>query len=196
MAAQEKKIQFGVSEVAYSVYDDTTGEYGTWVDLPGCTQLTMSPEGSTDSTYADNIVFYTSVKNSGYTGTLTLLSIPDSLRTDVFGEVDKSGLVYETTTAIPKTVALRFRVDGNVRNERTVLYNVTLARPSGDNSTNEDSLSIKNYSMDFTAIGRDFTVDGEVVNVVKATCENSTTGATTYAKLLTEVVTPETMAAA
>ena len=190
---QEKKIQFGVSDVAYSVYDDSTGKYGAWVPLPGCTQLTLSPEGSTDSTYADNITFYTSVKNSGYTGSVTLLSIPDSLRTDVFGEVNKSGLLYEITTAIPKTIALRFRVDGNVRN---ILYNVTLARPSGDNSTNEDSLSIKNYSMDITASGRDFTVDGVVINVVKATVENSTEGAKTYAKVLSEVVTPETVLAA
>jgi phi13 family phage major tail protein len=193
---QEKKIQFGVSDVAYSVYDDSTGEYGAWVPLPGCTQLTLSPEGSTDSTYADNITFYTSVKNSGYTGSVTLLSIPDSLRTDVFGEVNKSGLLYEITTAIPKTVALRFRVDGNVRTEITILYNVTLARPSGDNSTNEDSLSIKNYSMDITASGRDFTVGGVVINVVKATVENSTEGAKTYAKVLSEVVTPETDLAA
>lgn len=193
---QEKKIQFGVSDVAYSVYDDSTGKYGAWVPLPGCTQLTLSPEGSTDSTYADNITFYTSTKNSGYTGSVTLLSIPDSLRTDVFGEVNKSGLLYEITTAIPKTVALRFRVDGNVRNELTILYNVTLARPSGDNSTNEDSLSIKNYSMDITASGRDFTVDGAVINVVKATVENSTEGAKTYAKVLSEVVTPETVLAA
>lgn len=193
---QEKKVQFGVSDVAYSVYDDSTGKYGAWVPLSGCTQLTLSPEGSTDSTYADNITFYTSVKNSGYTGSVTLLSIPDSLRTDVFGEVNKSGLLYEITTAIPKTIALRFRVDGNVRNEITILYNVTLARPSGDNSTNEDSLSIKNYSMDITASGRDFTVDGVVINVVKATVENSTEGAKTYAKVLSEVVTPETDLAA
>lgn len=193
---QEKKIQFGVSDVAYSVYDDSTGKYGAWVPLPGCTQLTLSPEGSTDSTYADNITFYTSTKNSGYTGSVTLLSIPDSLRTDVFGEVNKGGLLYEITTAIPKTIALRFRVDGNVRNEITILYNVTLARPSGDNSTNEDSISIKNYSMDITASGRDFTVDGVVINVVKATVENSTEGAKTYAKVLSEVVTPETDLAA
>ena len=188
--ATEKKIRFGVSEVAFAPYDDTTSKYDAWIDLPGATQLTLNPEGSTQSVYADNIVYYTGTKNSGYTGTITLVDIPDTLRTTVFGEGSKDGMVYETTDALPKSGCLRFKVDGNIRNERTELLNTTLSRPSGDNSTNENSLSVKNFSMDFTAIGRDLTVDKATKNVVKVTVEDSTEGKASYDKMLTEVVTP------
>lgn len=186
----EKKIRFGVSEVAFAPYDETTSEYGAWIDLSGATQLTLNPEGSTQQVYGDNITYYTGVKNSGYTGTITLLDIPDELRTKVFGEGSKDGMLYESTDALPANGCLRFKVDGNIRNERTELLNTTLSRPSGDNSTNEDTLSVKNFSMDFTSIGRDLTIDGATKNVVKVTVEDSTDGEANYDKMLTEVVTP------
>lgn len=188
----EKIVQFGISNVKYSVYDETTSTYGSYVPLIGATTLNLSPEGSTNSVYADNIVYYQTVKNSGYSGSLTLLHVPDQFLEDVFGFVVSDGALLEPTDVQPKQVALLFKVDGNLRDEATVLYNVTFSRPNNENSTNEDSISTKSVSLDLTAVGRDMTVSGTTRNVVKATIENTPENADKYTAFLAGVYMPAT----
>lgn len=198
MPENKKLVQFGLSDVHYSIHDADTDSYGAWKPISGAVSLNLSPEGSTDKHYADNVTYYTSTKNSGYSGSLTIFKPNDDFRQEVLGEIldATTGLLYEHTKALPKEVALRFKIDGNERDEITVLYNVTFSRPSGDNGTNEDSTTVKNYSLDFNAVGRDVTINGDTVNVIKATIENTAENKTKYAALVSKVVLPGTAASA
>ena len=45
----------------------------------------LDPRGDTTDFYADDILYYTTVK-SGYEATLTVANIPQEFRTDVLGE--------------------------------------------------------------------------------------------------------------
>lgn len=186
------KVMYGLSDVAYAVFDDKTNTYGAWVSMPGASQLGVSAEGSSDTTFADNVPYYVANKNSGYSGSFTTKMLPEAFYTDVLGEVkdEETGGIYEDTSAVPKTVALRFKVNGNVNDEATVFYNVSFARPAGDHATNEDSLSIHDISLDYKAIGRDMLIDGSTVNVVKMTVANSTENATKYKQFVTKVTLP------
>lgn len=186
------KVLFGLSDAKYSVFDEEAKTYGAWVPLPGASQLSVSIEGSSDTTFADNIAYYVANKNSGYSGSFTSKMLPASFYTDVLGEMvdETTGVRYEDTKVVPKTVAFQFKVDGNENDELTTFYNVSFSRPTGDNATNEDSLTIKDISMDFKAVGRDFDVDDETKNIVKATIENTTANKTKYEAFKASVVFP------
>ena len=64
------KVKFGISNVYYSVITETNNgiTYATPVRLPGAVSFSADPEGESTPFYADNIVYYQSVSNQGYSG--------------------------------------------------------------------------------------------------------------------------------
>ncbi len=92
------KIKYGLSQVYYAkatIATNGTATYGTPVAIPGAVNLTLDAESETEPFYADNIVYYTSVSNNGYSGSLEVALIPDSFMADIFGDVTgANGLVY------------------------------------------------------------------------------------------------------
>ena len=134
------KVKYGLSNCYYAVYDETAGTYGTPVAMPGAVNLSLDQEGETNAFRADNIDYYVSVSNNGYSGDLELALIPDSFLTDVMGEaVDStSGLQYEVADANPKAFALLFQFEGDQKATRHVLYNCAASRPNikGENKDN------------------------------------------------------------
>ena len=184
------KVRFGISNVHYAVWDAEQEEYGTPVARPGAVQLTTSAEGDQSVFYADNVPYFTVDTNAGYSGSLEVALIDDAFMTNVLGLAtdSTSGLTYESSDAKPKSIALMFEIKGDQNNRRNVLYNVTLSRPSTEANTQTESADPDTVTLDFTAIARAFTINGQTVNVIKAHMDS--TNATKYATFMSAVPIP------
>lgn len=158
--ADNNKVRFGLKNVHYAVMTRDAGvSYGTPVAVPGAVNLDLSPEGSTDPFYADNVVYYVAQSNNGYTGSLEIAKIPEQMYEDIWGfEAATNGLI-ERVDAEPLSFALAFQVDGDVENKFHLLYNVSAARPNIGSATIEASKTPQTQTIDITAIPDD---DGKV----------------------------------
>lgn len=192
------RVRFGLKNFHYSIYDDDKKTYGAWKSIPGIVQLTADPQGDTNTFYADDVAYYIASTNSGETGSIQFAALTDEMLQDLLGyETDStSGLTFEPTDAVHKTVAIGYEIDGNMEKQRGIRYNLTFSRPSQESNTKSDSSDPDTVTLDYTAIGRDFTVGGETRNVLKAHCDNSGDTHTSYDKFFDSVITPGTAVAA
>lgn len=182
------KVKFGLSNCYYAVLNETDGTYGTPVAMPGAVNLSLDQEGETNSFRADNMDYYVSVSNNGYSGDLELALIPDSFLTDVMGEVvGTNGLQYEIGDAKPKAFALLFQFEGDEHATRHVLYNCKATRPTLASQTTDTSIEPVTETISMTAIAKEFTISGNTVKVTKAKCKPDDTA---YATFFTAVQTP------
>lgn len=170
--ADTNKIRYGIKNCYYAVGTLTstgTMTYSTPVALPGAVSLSLSPEGETSPFYADNIVYYTSVSNSGYSGSLELAKIPDSFLTDCLGYVtDSNGVLLEDANAATVNFALMFQFEGDAHAKRCVMYNCVAERPDTAGDTKEAAISPKTETINLTCT----TIYNSVLNkdLVKASC--------------------------
>ena len=186
--ADLSKVQFGLSKAYYAVI--TNGEYGTPVALPGAVSLTLNREGGEpEKFWADNIAYYVSpATNGGYTGTLTLAKVHDQFKREVLGEiVDDNGMQIEIADAQPKSFALMYEVEGDADQKRYVFFNCTAQRVAAPANTKSDSTTPDTQDLEFTAIGKDFTLAGETKSVVKG---SAVTADTAFADWYTAVPVP------
>ena len=152
------KIKYGISNVYYSVVTETVTSgvisysYATPVALPGAVSLSVDAEGGNNPFYADNIVYYESFANNGYTGDLEIADIPASFRKDVLGEVAcQSKTLAEYANVAPKQFALAFQVETD---EGIPIYfwfyNCTAARPTTTAATKEDAIDPQTDTISIT----------------------------------------------
>ncbi|CEG23126.1 hypothetical protein BN1080_02070 [Planococcus massiliensis] len=150
----QNKVNFGIKNVHYALA--TEGEngaltYGAPERLPGAVSLNLDPKGTQSDFYADDRNYYTTSTNSGYDGTVTMANLTEEFRTDVLGDVLEDGILTENANAKPKTVALLFEFDGDVKATRHALYNVTLARPGLSGETKTESAEPGTQELTFVA---------------------------------------------
>ena len=174
----KNKVKFGLKNVHYALLETGTDgaiTYGTPKKLSGAVNFTWSPEGSSTPFYADDVTYFMSNSNNGYTGELEFADISDDFKVDVLGEVrDENGALIENSEAIIKPFALLFEVSGDAKNRRNVFYNVTVGRISGEAKTNGETREPITDKLSYTASQRPDTRD------VKASLELSETNATVY----------------
>ena len=175
--SDSKGVRFGVSNVHYAKYTDgtggTAGTYATPVPMPGCTAITLTPQGSTWTFYADNIAYETGSSNTGYEVSLTIAVVGDQAKVDLLGyAIDDNGVLYESATDEPGDVALLWEFDGSKVKKRGLLYSVKFNRPTTTGNTKTDSVDPDTDEMTGVAIGRDLTIDNATVNVIKASVTN------------------------
>ena len=170
--ADTNKIRYGIKGCYYAVATiaaDGSATYGTPVALPGAVSLSLSPEGDTSPFYADNIVYYTSVSNNGYSGDLELAKIPDAFLTDCLGYVtDDNDVMIEDAGASPVHFALIFQFEGDAHAKRNVMYNCVAARPEVSGQTKAESIEPQTETISITATTiYNATLDKDIV---KASC--------------------------
>ena len=140
MPKTPNKVKFGIKNAHYAVM--TTGEdgsvtFGTPVAIPGSVNFTMDAQGETSTFYADDMAYYVTATNAGYSGTFEVALVPDSFRVDVLKEtLDPSAQVLvEHVDSQPATFALLFEFNGDQHATRHILYNCTATRASVSGST-------------------------------------------------------------
>lgn len=192
------KVRYGLKNVHYSIYDEKTSKYGPWKAIPGAVTLTSDAQTDQSKFYADNMAYYVTNTNNGETGTFTCAALTDEMLIDLFGYAKDttSGLIYESMEQKTISVALGYEISGNEEKQRGVRYNITFSLPSQNSNTQSDSSDPDTVELNYTAIGRDFTIGSETVNVLKAHCDNSGDSHATFDKFFDSVVTPGTAVAA
>ena len=149
------KVQFNLKHVHYAVL--TEGATPTWatpVAVPGAVNLSLDANGEVSPFYADGVVYYQSIANNGYTGTLEMAKIPDAMLADVFGFAENTtdGVLYEDASTEPKPFALMFQIDGDEDQEYYTLFRCLATRPPIASATNTETKEPQTASMDISAL--------------------------------------------
>lgn len=183
------KVIYGLRNVHYAIYDSNAGEYGAWKPIPGAVSLSADADTTQNDFYADNVIYATISASSKETGTIEFAAITPEMYTDLFGyRTDAiTGMLYQPTEPVSTTFALGYEVSGNEGKTRGVRYNVTFTAPSQSANTMTDSTNPDTVSVNYTAIGRDFVVGTDTVNVLKSHVEED---APAFDSWWSEVITP------
>jgi phi13 family phage major tail protein len=147
------KVKFGIKNVhifPITAWADGVPTYGTVINVPGTVNLSLDKQGDTNDFYADNIKYYTSVANNGYSGTLEVAVIPDAFRTEILGYITDDNDVLVEEMAEPNHFAMTFEEDGDQKGTKFVLYNGTATRPSLEKSTTTDSKEPSTQTLDIS----------------------------------------------
>ena len=177
------KIRYGLSNVYYAVAtlgSNNSATYATPVAVPGAVSLSLDAEGETSNFYADNIAYYVTNSNNGYSGSLEMAYITDSFRADVLGEIQNgtTGLCFEKQDAEPVHFALLFQFEGDDKATRHVIYNCVASRPAVSGSTKEESVEPQTETIDINATS--IYVAAVPANVVKARAAKDTTAYSSF----------------
>ncbi len=152
----ESKVRFGLKNVYYAVL--TEGSANAWanpVAIPGAVNLTLDPNVSSTDFYADNVTYYKTFANNGYTGSLEVARVPDQMLEDIWGmeKEETSNILYEKSGVKPKPFALLFQVDGDEDDELNVLYRVLPAgKPGAGSQTTQEEADPATQSFDISAL--------------------------------------------
>lgn len=179
------KVKYGLQKVYYAVAtDDGTGTltYATPVAWPGAVSISLAAQSNENIFYADNIAYFQTFANNGYSGDFECAYIPDSFRTAVLGEtLDANGAYFEHAGGTNVEFALLFQFEGDDKAIRHAFYRCTASRPDTAGQTTTDTVEPQTETITITALPR--------VNdhLVKARCPE---GATAYSGWYTAVVEP------
>ncbi|MBQ1580487.1 MAG: phage tail protein [Firmicutes bacterium] len=153
----ENKVRFGLKNVYYAVLtessDNTNNTYGTPKAVPGAVNLTMDSNGTDGTFYADNVAYYKTFANNGYSGELEMARISDDMLKDVWGMTVEGGILTEKTGIQPKPFALLFQIEGDQKEELHVLYRVVpTSKPSMGSQTVAEEVEPVTQSFSFDAL--------------------------------------------
>lgn len=153
----ENKVRFGLKNVYYAVLtessDNTNNTYATPVAVPGAVNLTMDSNGTDGTFYADNVAYYKTFANNGYSGELEMARISDAMLKDVWGMTVEGGILTEKTGIQPKPFALLFQIEGDQKEELHVLYRVVpTSKPSIGSQTVGEEVEPVTQTFSFDAL--------------------------------------------
>jgi phi13 family phage major tail protein len=189
----ENKIKYGLKNVYYAIATiDSNGAatYGEPVAFPGAVSLSLDPQGDTTPFYADNIVYWTGISNTGYEGTLEVARVIDSFKTDVLGFINsEKHVLLEDAGAEAVHFALLFQFEGDKKATRHVMYNCTATRPSTGSSTKNETVEPGTESLDIRATSIYVAGVSGGKDIVKAESVEGT-DATVYSSWFTTVYVP------
>ena len=185
------KVKYGLKNVYAAKLTETVSDgvttysYATPQAIPGAVNLSLDAEGESNPFYADNIVYFRSVTNQGYSGDLEIAIVPEWFRTTILQETkDSNGIFIENTNVgAPVHFALLFEFEGDEKAIRHVLYNCSVSsRPSVSSQTKEAGVDPVTETLSISADPRG---DG----LVKAR-SSSTADTTVYNGWYSAVYTP------
>lgn len=174
MNEKSNKVKFGISNLHIAKLnesEDGTITYGTPFKLPGAVSLTSDPEGDTNPFKADNITFYTSTTNNGYSGDLEVAMINDDFRQQILGQIkDSMGVLFESSDDVNSRFAMMCEIEGDIKKRRVLYYDCKANRPSTEAKTVEDNIEPNTDSIAITMNPR--TTDRLVKCVIEPSEEN------------------------
>lgn len=185
-------IEYGLAKVYFAKLTkttDTSGKvsltYGTPVALPGAQSLTINPESSDSTIYADDTVYKKIYANNGYSGELTLVHMTDTIATTLLNyKTATDGSIVEVANAEPVEGALLFQFKGDAQNTRHILFDCVFTRGNSTANTKGDSLDPTTLTISYSAVPVELT-DGSTITKLRIT-----EGTSGYDDFYTEVSLP------
>lgn len=154
----DNKVQFNLKNVHYSILTEEESEgtiscsYGTSKPVRGAVSIDLAQEGEMTPFYADGIKYYITRSNQGYSGSLEMAMIPDTMLVDIFGMTYNSAdkTLIEKAEDKPKDFALFFQIDGDTNETFYCFYKCSASRPSIASRTNEESKDPQTMTLDLS----------------------------------------------
>lgn len=157
--SEKNKVKFGLSNVHVAKIikgEDGAITYGTPFKIPGAVNLSLDAEGDNEPFYADNIKFFESFANNGYSGELEIAKIPDEFYKEILGQkIDSIGGVVENINDVITPFAFMYQIEGDVTGTRFCYYNTTVSRPSTEAGTVEDTKTPNTDTLSITTSARE-----------------------------------------
>lgn len=161
--AEKNKVKFGLSNVHVAKMikgEDGAITYDTPFKIPGAVNLSLDAEGDNEPFYADNIKYFESFANNGYSGELEIAKIPDEFLKEILGQkIDSIGGVLENINDKITPFAFMYQIEGDVTGTRFCYYNATVSRPSTEASSTEDTKTPNTDTLSITTSAREDTGD-------------------------------------
>lgn len=173
------KIKYGLSNVHYApitaVTDAGVPTYGTPKPLIGAVNLSLTASGDATDFYADDVLFFHSQANNGYTGTLEIAKVNADFKKDCLGQdEDTDGVLFESADDVPVEFALLFQFKGDVSGTKHCMYRCLATRPDVASATKTASIEVQTETLNITAMPR---LDNQIV---KSECPATATAYATW----------------
>lgn len=152
---EKNKVRYGLSNVHVGTVTmgDGTPTFSVPKAYPGAVNLTLDPEGEQSVFYADNIAYYVTNSNNGYTGELEMAYLYDWFETEYLGNKEsEEGMIVETSDVPTQMAYIMFQFEGDVNATKYIIYNATFSRPSIEESTQEDTTEPNTTTIPFTSV--------------------------------------------
>lgn len=161
--SDKNKIKFGLSNVhiaKMNIGEDGAITYGTPFKVPGAVNLSLDAEGESEPFYADNMKFWESFANNGYSGELEIAKLPEKFETEILGQTkDSNGAIIENINDTISPFAFMYQIEGDQTGTRFCYYNTTVSRPSTEAATTEDTKTPNTDTLSITTSARTDTGD-------------------------------------
>lgn len=152
---ETNKVIYGLSNVHVGTVtmDDGTPTFSAPKAYPGAVNMTLDAEGEQSIFYADNIAYYVTNSNNGYTGELEMAYLYDWFETEYLGNKEsQEGMIVETSDIPTQMAYIMFQFEGDVNATKYIIYNATFSRPSLEGSTQEDTTEPNTTTIPFTSV--------------------------------------------
>lgn len=152
---ETNKVRYGLSNVHVGTVtmDDGTPTFSAPKAYPGAVNMTLDAEGEQSIFYADNIAYYVTNSNNGYTGELEMAYLYDWFETEYLGNKEsQEGMIVETSDIPTQMAYIMFQFEGDVNATKYIIYNATFSRPSLEGSTQEDTTEPNTTTIPFTSV--------------------------------------------
>ena len=120
------KVKYGLRNIHCAkrrVAADGTVTYDTPVAFPGAIKISLTKQGDSETTYADDGAYNVVVTKSGYKGSMELVRAFKKFLIDYLGQTeDQNGAVVETINDQAEEFALLFELQGDATPTRYVFY--------------------------------------------------------------------------
>ena len=152
---ETNKVRYGLSNVHVGTVamDDGTPTFSAPKAYPGAVNMTLDAEGEQSIFYADNIAYYVTNSNNGYTGELEMAYLYDWFETEYLGNKEsQEGMIVETSDVPTQMAYIMFQFEGDVNATKYIIYNATFSQPSLEGSTQEDTTEPNTTTIPFTSV--------------------------------------------
>lgn len=155
---RNNRVQMGLRQATIfpivTMDDNDVPTYGEPRNLPGSVTLSATPQGDTNTFYADDTAYYVSSSNQGYELTLEVARVPDWFLVDIMGfYITPEGSILEPSRDNSKEFALAFLVDGDQTNTPSMFFRLKPQRSETSHETKTETIEPQTETLTLIASG-------------------------------------------
>lgn len=155
--ADTNKVRFGLSNLYFGTYTVAANgavTLGSPVKVPGAVSLNLDPETEETVFWADNVKYYVTNADNGFTGEVEVAAFSDDFKTTFMNYVALAdGGIAQIKGMDNQTCYMMFQSEGDAQSRRGILYNVSLGQISRSYQTTEGTNEPQTATLSITVVG-------------------------------------------